>query len=60
MHLKAYSDGSFLRDGSANWSPAGEKRQDNSLLISYQKHQIDAFERDFEAMWNRADNIVIQ
>ena len=29
MHLKCWSDGRVLRDGSANWSPAGLKRQDN-------------------------------
>jgi len=26
MHLKEWSDGSRLREGSANWSPSGEKR----------------------------------
>src|SRR5262249_39270364 len=31
MHLKAYAiDAKLLRDGSANWSAAGEKAQDNN------------------------------
>ncbi|MBS1815567.1 MAG: phosphatidylserine synthase [Acidobacteria bacterium] len=34
MHLKSYCvDGAFVRSGSANFSPTGEKRQDNDLVI---------------------------
>ena len=33
MHLKSWSDGTVLREGSSNWSPSGEKRQQNSLLF---------------------------
>lgn len=57
MHLKAFSDGNFLRDGSANWSIGGEKYQDNSIEIRADKVAVARFERQFEAMWNRPDNI---
>ena len=61
MHLKAYLvDGALLRDGSANWSPAGEKRQDNNAHFTADPAQAAAFRRDFEAIWSRADNLVVQ
>jgi phosphatidylserine/phosphatidylglycerophosphate/cardiolipin synthase-like enzyme len=61
MHLKAYSsDGVLLREGSANWSPAGLKEQDNSLIFLSDRQSINNFERDFEALWNRPGNIRIQ
>ncbi len=61
MHLKAYLvDGSLLRDGSANWSPSGEKRQDNNAHFTADPAQVAAFRRDFEAMWSRADNLLVQ
>ncbi|HZR30802.1 MAG TPA: phospholipase D-like domain-containing protein [Terriglobales bacterium] len=61
MHLKAYVvDGGMLREGSANWSPAGLKRQDNSIHFITDVAQVKAFERDFEQMWNRADNLRVQ
>jgi phosphatidylserine/phosphatidylglycerophosphate/cardiolipin synthase-like enzyme len=59
MHLKAFSDGNYLRDGSANFS-ASAKHQDNSLTISKDADQIKAYESKFEEMWSRSDNIVIQ
>jgi len=46
--------------GSANWSPSGEKRQDNDANYSTDPNAIERFERNFEALWNRSDNIVVQ
>lgn len=61
MHLKAYLiDGTMLRDGSANWSPSGEKRQDNNAHYTADPTQVDAFRREFEQMWSRRDNVVVQ
>jgi phosphatidylserine/phosphatidylglycerophosphate/cardiolipin synthase-like enzyme len=60
MHLKAWSDGEGLREGSANWSPAALKRQDNNLRFSRNATEVKAFEADFEAMWNRASNTIVQ
>jgi phosphatidylserine/phosphatidylglycerophosphate/cardiolipin synthase-like enzyme len=60
MHLKAWSDGEVLREGSANWSPAALKRQDNNLRFSRDPNEVKAFEADFEAMWNRASNTILQ
>ena len=61
MHLKAYVvDGSMLRDGSANWSPSGEKRQDNNAHFTADPAQVKAFEKNFEEIWGRGDNLVVQ
>jgi len=60
MHLKVWSDGEVLREGSANWSPAALKRQDNNLRFSRNADEVKAFEADFEAMWNRASNTIVQ
>ncbi|HEY3929601.1 MAG TPA: phospholipase D-like domain-containing protein [Candidatus Koribacter sp.] len=61
MHLKAYLiDDSLLRDGSANWSPSGEKRQDNNAHFSTDPAQVAAFRKDFNEMWDRTDNLKIQ
>ncbi|MGH9654460.1 MAG: phospholipase D-like domain-containing protein [Bryobacteraceae bacterium] len=61
MHQKDYClDGKRLRDGSANWSPGSEKRQDNSLWFSSDPRQVAAYERKFDEMWNRASNLVVQ
>jgi phosphatidylserine/phosphatidylglycerophosphate/cardiolipin synthase-like enzyme len=60
MHLKEWSDGSRLREGSANWSPSGEKRQDNSAVIITNKQASQNFERKFQDMWDRPDNIQVQ
>ena len=61
MHLKQLCvDGRLLRTGSANWSPSGEKRQDDDANYSTDPNAIERFERDFEALWNRSDNIVAQ
>ena len=60
MHLKAWSDGQVLREGSANWSPAALKRQDNNIRFSRNATEVKAFEVDFEAMWNRPSNTIVQ
>lgn len=61
MHLKAYLiDGTILRDGSANWSPSGLKRQDNNAHFTADPAQVEAFRRTFEQMWSRPENLVIQ
>jgi hypothetical protein len=49
-----------LRTGSANWSASGEKREDDDADYSTDLNAIERFERDFEAIWNRGDNIVVQ
>jgi phosphatidylserine/phosphatidylglycerophosphate/cardiolipin synthase-like enzyme len=59
MHLKAYAiDGALLRAGSANFSPSGEKQQDNELSILRDREAAKQFLADFDAMWSRLDNIV--
>lgn len=57
MHLKSYAiDGAVLRSGSANFSPTGEKRQDNDLTLTRNPVAVDAFEQHFATMWSRPDN----
>lgn len=57
MHLKSYCvDGVLLRSGSANFSPTGEKRQDNDLVILRDAESIAHFQSNFNTIWNRADN----
>jgi len=61
MHLKAYLiDRPLLRDGSANWSPAGLKAQDNNAHYTNDPAQVRAFEQAFEEMWAREDNERVQ
>jgi len=59
MHLKAWSTEGLLRDGSSNLSAAA-KHQDNSVVLSSDADEIQAFEKKFTEMWDRSDNIVIQ
>ena len=50
MHLKAYCiDGAVLRDGSANWSPSGLKRQDNNAHFTTDPRQIQTLNRTLRA-----------
>jgi phosphatidylserine/phosphatidylglycerophosphate/cardiolipin synthase-like enzyme len=57
MHLKSYAvDGTILRTGSANFSPTGEKRQDNDLVLIHDPTAALKFEADFKEVWNRPDN----
>jgi phosphatidylserine/phosphatidylglycerophosphate/cardiolipin synthase-like enzyme len=61
MHLKAYLvDGVLLRDGSANWSNAGLKDQDNNAHFTNDPGQIRQFRAQFEAMWARTNNEEVQ
>jgi phosphatidylserine/phosphatidylglycerophosphate/cardiolipin synthase-like enzyme len=60
MHMKAWSDGILLREGSANWSPAALKRQDNNLRFTTDAEEVRSFLNTFEAMWHRPANLVIQ
>ncbi|MGH9580292.1 MAG: phospholipase D-like domain-containing protein, partial [Terriglobales bacterium] len=61
MHLKAYLvDGALLRDGSANWSPSGLKRQNNNARYSNHPAQARAFAAEFEQMWSGSGNQVVQ
>lgn len=61
MHLKAYAiDGQLLRDGSTNWSQAGEKVQDNNARFTNDPEEIRKFEGDFEEMWERGDNLRVR
>ena len=70
MHLKAYCvDGKVLREGSANWSAAGEgascysghcghhQQQDNTLLLSDDANAVRLFELTFDRIWNRPSNL---
>jgi phosphatidylserine/phosphatidylglycerophosphate/cardiolipin synthase-like enzyme len=57
MHLKAYCvDGALLRDGSANWSPSGLKRQDNNARLTTSPAEIERFQQVFEQMWSQRNN----
>lgn len=61
MHLKAYLvDGALLRDGSANWSNAGLKAQDNNAHFTNDPAQVQGFYATFEGMWSRTDNAEVQ
>ena len=60
MHLKEWSDGNQLREGSANWSVAGERQQDNSVAFYEDKQGAAIFERKFQMMWDRPDNMRVQ
>jgi phosphatidylserine/phosphatidylglycerophosphate/cardiolipin synthase-like enzyme len=55
MHLKSYCiDHTILREGAANFSPSGLKRQDNDLSFVKGPRACNIFERNFEVIWNRA------
>jgi len=56
MHLKSWTDGRMLRDGSANWSSAGEMQQDNTLLLITDVVPVSQFGRTFDKLWNRTSN----
>ncbi|WP_185827274.1 phospholipase D-like domain-containing protein [Edaphobacter aggregans] len=57
MHLKSYSiDGMALSSGSANFSPTGEKWQDNDLLLPRDRGSVERFKLNFEQLWARVNN----
>jgi phosphatidylserine/phosphatidylglycerophosphate/cardiolipin synthase-like enzyme len=60
MHLKCWSDGRVLRDGSANWSPAGLRWQDNEIRFTTAPQEVREFNREFERIWNRPTNARVQ
>jgi phosphatidylserine/phosphatidylglycerophosphate/cardiolipin synthase-like enzyme len=61
MHEKDFDvDGSLLRSGSANWSFGGLRRQDNVAIYTQEPKDVTRFERKFEEMWSRSDNIEIK
>lgn len=61
MHEKAMLiDNEVLRDGSGNWSLSAARYQDNQVSLTHNSQQIEAFERDFTAMWDRTDNLRVQ
>ena len=61
MHLKIVCiDGRILRDGSANWSPSGEKSQDGNARFTSNPREIQRFQQVFEEMWIRSGNLVVQ
>lgn len=61
MHLKAFViDGTLLRDGSANWSNAGLKVQDNNVRYTDDAAEVRSFEQAFEEMWARPGNTTVQ
>ena len=61
MHEKAFCiDGHMLREGSANWSRSGLLVQDNNAHYSSDATDTEKFEKAFEKMWDRRDNLVIQ
>lgn len=60
MHIKGWSDGKILREGSANWSPSGEKEQDNTLMVTQDPRSVLGFEDNFHHIWNRTSNLVAQ
>ena len=61
MHMKAaLYDGHLLRDGSENWSISAARYQDNEISVSDNAEMAHAFASDFERMWSRPDNTVIQ
>jgi phosphatidylserine/phosphatidylglycerophosphate/cardiolipin synthase-like enzyme len=61
MHEKVFLiDGKILRDGSGNWSVSASRYQDNQVTVTEDVNQIAAFDHEFEEMWNRRDNLVVQ
>lgn len=54
MHLKAYAvDGVLVREGAGNFTRAGLRAQDNSLVALRCETAVRRFEQAFERMWTR-------
>ncbi len=61
MHEKDFVvDGALLRTGSANWSRSGEKREDDDADYVTDPKAVERFERNFELLWNRPGNLIVQ
>ena len=61
MHFKAYHvDGRWLRTGSANFTIAGTRRQDNDILVLESAEAAGAFAERFERLWSRRDNDIFR
>ncbi len=60
MHIKGWSDGTLLREGSANWSRSGELEQDNTLLLTRDPQSVQGFENNFQHIWERTGNLIVQ
>lgn len=58
MHLKTFQvDGRWLRTGSTNFSFAGQRRQDNDIIVLESRAVAEAFIQQFEILWKRSGNI---
>ena len=58
MHLKAYViDNKLLRTGSGNFSHPGLAQQDNDLILVSDVGAVTKFERNFESIWARGQNL---
>ncbi len=53
-------DDAVLRDGSGNWSVSAARYQDNQVTVTQDANEVAAFNRDFETMWDRKDNLIVQ
>ena len=53
-------DDAILRDGSGNWSVSAARYQDNQVTVTQDASEVAAFNRDFETMWDRKDNLIVQ
>ncbi len=61
MHMKAFQvDGRVLRSGSANFSFAGAKQQDNDAIVIESRQTAAGFVSEFERLWARRDNEIFQ
>jgi phosphatidylserine/phosphatidylglycerophosphate/cardiolipin synthase-like enzyme len=58
MHLKAYAaDRQLLRTGSANFTASGLKQQNNDLVLIADRAAAEAFTRNFETIWSKAEEL---
>lgn len=58
MHLKAYAvDRKILRTGSGNFSHPGLAQQDNDVILISDPAALNEFEKNFDHIWSRAQNI---
>ena len=61
MHEKDFDvDGYLLRSGSANWSIGALRRQDNVAIYTQAPTDLARFEKKFQEMWSRSDNVELK